>query len=40
MNNLITNALKFTYEGNIDVNVDLTEEKVDRVWVYFEVKDN
>jgi PAS domain S-box-containing protein len=40
MNNLITNALKFTSEGNVDVSVVLTEEKADKVKVYFEVKDN
>jgi PAS domain S-box-containing protein len=40
MNNLITNALKFTNEGDVDVKVELKEEIGDKVRVYFEVKDN
>lgn len=40
LNNLITNALKFTSEGIVDVKVQLKEQKNDHVRVYFEVKDN
>ncbi len=39
LNNLITNALKFTNEGNVDVTVQLKEKKDGKVRVYFEVKD-
>lgn len=40
LNNLITNALKFTHEGNVDVKVQLKEIKNGKAKVYFEVKDN
>jgi len=40
LNNLITNALKFTNEGNVDVKVQLKEMKNKKAQVYFEVKDN
>ncbi|MDI1322937.1 MAG: ATP-binding protein [Algoriphagus sp.] len=40
LNNLITNALKFTNEGNVDVKVQLKEVKNGKAKVYFEVKDN
>lgn len=40
LNNLITNALKFTHEGNVDVKVQLKEIKTGKAKVYFEVKDN
>lgn len=39
MNNLITNALKFTNEGNVDVKIELLEQEGNKVKVYFEVKD-
>ncbi|SFN77819.1 PAS domain S-box-containing protein [Algoriphagus ornithinivorans] len=39
MNNLITNALKFTHQGNVDVSIKLQELKNGRAKVYFEVKD-
>ncbi|GMQ24248.1 hypothetical protein Aoki45_09300 [Algoriphagus sp. oki45] len=39
LNNLITNALKFTNEGKVDVNVDLVGTLRNKVRVYFEVKD-
>ena len=39
MNNLITNALKFTHEGNVDVSIKLQDLKSGRAKVYFEVKD-
>ncbi|RIW15031.1 response regulator [Algoriphagus lacus] len=39
LNNLITNALKFTNEGNVDVKVDLVGNVRNKVRVYFEVKD-
>lgn len=39
MNNLITNALKFTNEGNVDVKIELLEQERNKVKVYFEVKD-
>lgn len=39
LNNLITNALKFTKEGNVDVKVELLSREVDKIRVYFEVKD-
>lgn len=40
LNNLITNALKFTNEGNVDVKVQLLEIKNGKAQIYFEVKDN
>ncbi|WP_304516925.1 ATP-binding protein [Cecembia rubra] len=40
LNNLITNALKFTDNGNVDVTVELKEKNDSKVKVYFEVKDN
>lgn len=40
LNNLITNALKFTKEGTVDVKVELMSREVDRIRVYFEVKDS
>lgn len=40
LNNLITNALKFTHEGKVDVRVQLKEQKNGKARVYFEVKDN
>jgi PAS domain S-box-containing protein len=39
LNNLITNALKFTNNGSVDVKVDLLGNVRNKVWVYFEVKD-
>jgi PAS domain S-box-containing protein len=40
MNNLITNALKFTNEGNVDVKIELLGQVRNKVKVYFEVKDS
>lgn len=40
LNNLITNALKFTNEGKVKVIVKLVESKNGKAKVYFEVKDN
>ncbi len=40
MNNLITNALKFTNEGEVQVIVQLKEQKGNKVKIYFEVQDN
>ncbi len=40
LNNLITNALKFTNEGQVDVTVSLKESKAGKARVYFEVRDN
>jgi CheY-like chemotaxis protein len=40
LNNLITNALKFTNEGEVQVIVKLLESKDGKAKVYFEVKDN
>ncbi|MEP0712446.1 MAG: ATP-binding protein [Algoriphagus sp.] len=40
LNNLITNALKFTKEGEVKVIVKLIENKEGKARVYFEVKDN
>jgi PAS domain S-box-containing protein len=37
--NLVSNALKFTIEGNVDVNVRILEEKEHFINLYFEVKD-
>ncbi len=39
MNNLITNALKFTQVGNVDVKVELLGQVKNKVKIYFEVKD-
>ncbi len=39
MNNLITNALKFTNEGNVDVKIDFLGQVRNKVKIYFEVKD-
>lgn len=40
LNNLITNALKFTDNGNVDLTVDVKKNEADRIRIYFEVKDN
>jgi PAS domain S-box-containing protein len=40
LNNLITNALKFTVNGAVDLNVEVRESKASKLKVYFEVKDN
>lgn len=39
LNNLITNALKFTHNGQVDVSLELKESSQKKVKVYFEVKD-
>jgi PAS domain S-box-containing protein len=39
LNNLITNALKFTNNGKVDVTLKLKESKAGKARVYFEVKD-
>ncbi len=39
LNNLITNALKFTSSGNVDVKAELMELGRGKARVYFEVKD-
>jgi len=39
LNNLITNALKFTNEGSVDVKIEFLGQIRNRVKVYFEVKD-
>lgn len=39
LNNLITNALKFTHDGHVDVSLQLKESGQNKVKVYFEVKD-
>lgn len=40
LNNLITNALKFTHEGEVKVNINLIEKNNGKAKVYFEVSDN
>jgi PAS domain S-box-containing protein len=40
LNNLITNALKFTNEGNVDVKIELLGQVRNKLKVYFEVKDS
>lgn len=40
LNNLITNALKFTNEGEVKMKVDLLESRNGKIEVYFEVTDN
>ncbi|SDY88891.1 MULTISPECIES: PAS domain-containing hybrid sensor histidine kinase/response regulator [Rhodonellum] len=40
LNNLITNALKFTKNGQVEVFMKLKSDLSDRINVYFEVKDN
>ncbi|MCH7411185.1 ATP-binding protein [Belliella sp. DSM 111904] len=39
LNNLISNALKFTNEGSVDVSVKLKFKTEDKSSIYFEVKD-
>ncbi|OOG77242.1 ATP-binding protein [Algoriphagus sp. A40] len=39
LNNLITNALKFTHVGNVDVKIELLGQAKGKVRVSFEVKD-
>lgn len=39
LNNLITNALKFTHEGQVDVRAKFLGQKVDRIKIHFEVQD-
>ncbi len=39
LNNLITNALKFTHNGNVDVKVELVGQLRNKARIYFEVKD-
>lgn len=39
LNNLITNALKFTNQGNVDVKIELLGQVRNRVRIFFEVKD-
>lgn len=39
MNNLITNALKFTNQGNVDVKIELLGQVRNKVRIFFEVKD-
>jgi signal transduction histidine kinase len=39
LNNLITNALKFTGEGEVDLKVNLVEDDKNFVKVHFEVQD-
>lgn len=40
LNNLVTNALKFTSNGIVEVIVELKSESEEKVKAYFEVKDN
>ncbi|MBW3466516.1 PAS domain-containing hybrid sensor histidine kinase/response regulator [Arthrospiribacter ruber] len=40
LNNLISNALKFTKNGNVDVMLELKSQTDSKVRVYFEVRDN
>lgn len=40
LNNLISNALKFTKNGNVDVLLELKSQTDAKVKVYFEVRDN
>lgn len=40
LNNLITNALKFTDKGNVSVRAELISKTESKIRVYFEVKDN
>lgn len=40
LNNLITNALKFTKEGDVDVTISLKKQTSEKVKIYFEVKDS
>ncbi|PRY88489.1 PAS domain-containing hybrid sensor histidine kinase/response regulator [Mongoliibacter ruber] len=40
LNNLISNALKFTKNGNVDVIIELKSQTDSKVRVYFEVSDN
>ncbi|TVP46115.1 MAG: response regulator [Mongoliibacter sp.] len=40
LNNLISNALKFTKNGNVDVLLELKSQSDSKVKVYFEVRDN
>ncbi len=40
LNNLITNALKFTNKGEVEVHLELKKDGNDKALVYFEVRDN
>jgi PAS domain S-box-containing protein len=40
LNNLITNALKFTHNGNVEVILEMKSQSDSKVKVYFEVRDN
>ncbi|MCX6179382.1 MAG: ATP-binding protein [Chlorobiales bacterium] len=39
LNNLADNAIKFTYQGQVSVNVDVDSSKDEEVWLRFSVKD-
>jgi CheY-like chemotaxis protein/two-component sensor histidine kinase len=39
LNNLVTNALKFTNNGEVEINVKLIENSEEKIKVYFSVKD-
>lgn len=39
LNNLVTNALKFTNNGEVEINVRLSENTEEKIKVYFSVKD-
>ncbi len=39
LNNLISNALKFTFQGKVTIEVKLLRKEGDNLWVYFSVTD-
>ncbi len=39
LNNLVSNAIKFTHKGSVDINIKLIEKDHSNAKIYFEVKD-